>query len=373
MSEMKKETKTTVQSAMGSTTKGRATMWGLASAILIAGIDTPADERDPLCDHRNNLPLQEELVDAIIEAKSTKRADGSSMFPPIEIALRDGKAFVVDGRQRLRAVRAASEVLGLQLEVEFVQYAGSLEPKALFLAAGTANSGRVDDSPLAQARACDRARRVFGASLPEFAASVGLSEGDMRARMALLKLQPELVVKVESGELPFSVGEQIGKMAPEEQIPAFNHLVDTNQLTATAARRLKSELKAKSEGTATKTESEWTATKTEVVSETPPTPKEPKVKVGLELAQIRKLWNTTKAETCPLSDTTLAVIGTLLGEIPLDDAPSDLKAAIQQLRDGTLPTPKKEAPPKKEPKKEEAPKKKGRPKKVQPTEAAPSA
>lgn len=378
---MKKSTQGAIQVAVGPVAKGRTTLWGAASAILIAGLDTPADEKDGLCDARNDLPLNEELVDAIIANKGTKRADGSSLFPPVEIVLRDGTAFVVDGRQRLKAVRAASEVLGIPLDVEFVQYQGDTSPKALFLATGTANAGRVDDTPLAQARACDRARRVFGATLTEFATSIGLSEGDMRARMALLKLQPELIAKVESGELPFSVGEQIGKMPPEEQIPAYNHLVETNQLTATAARRLKSEIKAKSEGSS--------SAPSEGASDTPEktTPSEgasekaepPKVKVGLELSQIRKLWNTTKAETCPLSDTSLTVIGVLLGEIALEDAPADLRVAIQQLRDGTLPTPKK-AEKKAEPKTEatepktEAPKKRGRPKKVEPsTETAPQA
>jgi ParB-like chromosome segregation protein Spo0J len=338
----------------------RQVMFGPSTSILVAGIHSPQDETNPLYDSRAiHLPLNLELVAKIVKAKSTK-----GIFPPVEVSQdTEGKLWTLDGRERMRAVYAASAQLGMPLDVEYTVYDGPSGSEDLYLLAKTRNGGRVDDSPYQVAKGAERAKTQYGTTLAKFAAASGMALQDLKMKMRLLRLVPELVSKLEAGELPATVGFQLAMLDPAKQVEGYNQLVDQGQLTVMGAKRLKVELQGGTpeaapggEGEGEASEGEGEASEGEGEATVAPTNNAPKGWLGLTLSEVRKLWNTTKAQVCPLSDESIAVIETILGERPLAQAPIDLQAAVRMLRDGTLPRPNPDPKPAKEPKAPKAPK-----------------
>ena len=183
--------------------------WFAPNELVIVGLDTPDGPEHPLYDERIMLPVKEELVVNIARFGIKK---------PVLVAKIGERALVVDGRQRVRAARAANLLLEAAgdppLKVPVVVQKG--EASTLEQIAIVCNEYSQDDSVLTKAR---KAQRLAdrGASPAEIALIFGVSAQCLSSWARLLEADPAVLEQVEAGRLSSSAAVASLALPREEQ------------------------------------------------------------------------------------------------------------------------------------------------------------
>jgi ParB/RepB/Spo0J family partition protein len=199
--------------------------------LCVVGIDVHEDEVDGfLTDPRVNLPLDESLVESI-------RTHG--VQKPVDVLIRDGRAYVVDGRRRTLHARAAgvgSIPILVKRDVD-----DSLDAE-FFAILG--NAHRLDDDALTEA---NKAQRLLdlGMERGRVLEAFGWSKATLKNRLVLLSLAPGVTKLVSKGQLSPIAAVQLKKLSPEEQ---ETHAAALAESPEGQIKRAKAERKARENG-----------------------------------------------------------------------------------------------------------------------------
>jgi ParB family transcriptional regulator, chromosome partitioning protein len=190
--------------------------------LVIVGIDVEEKDEDGnlhfLYDERVDLPLAEEFV---------KNVKVLGVKKNIIVTKIDGKGYVVDGRQRVRAARAANARLEAEgeptMRVPIVQQKGE-EPLIMSVAFAT-NEFNTEDSQLTRARKAQRLRDR-GLTDEEIANIFGVSTKAISNWEKLLGLAAPVKKAVQKGKISASAAAQLSDLPAAEQKTQLKDLVD---------------------------------------------------------------------------------------------------------------------------------------------------
>jgi len=272
-------------------------------SIVVPGIDYPADMADPLYDTRVHNPLDPEMTMDIVN---------NGVRLPVEVVMRGDEFVLSDGRRRIMHGREAELISGHAVDVTF-SIVDEKSPAETFLAVRRANAFRVNDDALTLALNCVRARDTFGISIADYARAEGVSDHDMRQKLALTRLAPELIALLKSGDLSHSHGIQLAKCGDLKAHPAgdfaaqlrvYKKLTGAKSLTTQNIRREKGDGPDPdddgAEGTAATGE---TAGETSGEGDEAPAKKEREPRAGYVMSDIKKLvklWDSQ--DPCDVAD-----------------------------------------------------------------------
>ncbi len=207
--------------------------------VKIAGLDSPFDEANPLCDHRIHRPwfLDESMVQSIADHGQEEAG---------EVVERDGVLWANVGRRRLAAMREAEKrEPGREFWYFFTLDVKSKTDADIFARRRRSNGQRRNDDALTRALDCERARELYGITLPEFARNEGISEDTQRSELALIRLAPEYQVELELDTLPKIAAIQVAKSGNHaEQRAIVTRLRAAGHFTLEAIRQAKKDLEA---------------------------------------------------------------------------------------------------------------------------------
>lgn len=320
--------------------EGRTTRMIDCSVLCIPGLTRDSVNSDPYYDpERLKLPISADNVTKLASCGDTKSAG----LPPISCVQVGEEIIVVDGRRRTREALEAAALRGSPVMVEcFVGESKGTDAEK-FLAVRRANSHRLNDSPLALAVECQRAKRDFDIPLTRFASELGIAEHSMRMNMCLLKLDIRLQKLLDSGEITPTFAIQLSKVSDDgdAQVQAYEELKAKNMATVAGVKaKLAEEAKAPATPNANTAE---TVADTKAAEEKAPEKVTPprKTEVALTLSQMRKLVASSKVEgfPCPIEEEVLRALRVLVGELPPEQGPKGLALAMEALAAGTLPQP----------------------------------
>lgn len=211
-------------------------------SLVIVGIDIPRYDAQgnehPRYDERVECPLREEFVLNVMALGVKKN---------ILVTKVDGRAFVVDGRQRVRAAREANKRLvargELPMRVPVVQQKG--EESLLAAIAVATNEFNLEDTPLVKARKAQRLRDL-GRTDAEIAIAFGVTPKTIQNWAKMDGLSLPVKQAVEAGKLDASAAVHLHDLPVVQQRAQLDELIEqagnkrpTIQLTkaATNARR----------------------------------------------------------------------------------------------------------------------------------------
>jgi len=216
--------------------------------LVIVGGDGPNDVpgRDSdgnvhhLYDERVKLPLSEEFILNVMTLGVKKN---------VLITKIDGKGYVIDGRQRVRAARAANKRL-IQvgeppIRVPVVQQGG--EEQLHMLIGISTNEFNHADTLLVKARKAQRLKDR-GLTAEEIAMAFGVTPKSITVWSQMLSLSESVKQAVEAGKVSASAAAQLHTLPPTEQKTQLDILMEasketgkppTAKDTAKAAKRAK--------------------------------------------------------------------------------------------------------------------------------------
>jgi ParB family chromosome partitioning protein len=153
------------------------------------------DKEHPLYDERVNLPVNDALVRNIM-------FEGQGVLEPVIITKEGGSPVVVDGRQRTKAARVASDKIeamgGKGLMVPCVYRRGTDQNLAAIMV--STNEQRRSDSPTEKAKKANMLLN-FGHTMDQVADIFGCTKVTLKSYLDLLSLDDETRAKVETGEI----------------------------------------------------------------------------------------------------------------------------------------------------------------------------
>jgi ParB/RepB/Spo0J family partition protein len=156
---------------------------------------------------------------------------------PITVRPVNGHYQIVAGERRFRA----HQELGAATIPAIVRSMSDREAADLML---IENIQRVDLNPLDEARAYQKRREQFGASVAEIATIASVSEGRVRSRLRLCSLIEEAQQLVQSGQLGIGYGEAMADIDRNRQLIALRSLNEAKAPTLTWFRSLCGQLLA---------------------------------------------------------------------------------------------------------------------------------
>lgn len=175
------------------------------------------DPEHPLYDERVHLPTEESMVRNIAML---------GVIEPVVISKIGGKAIVVDGRQRVKAAREASDRLEQEgrerILVPCVVRPGNAE--GLFGVAVSANEHRKDDTPLGRASKMLKLLE-HGRTEQECADIFGVTLKTISNWMKLVELPNDVQDAVDRGQLSSSAAAGLSGLEPKECKSALTKLL----------------------------------------------------------------------------------------------------------------------------------------------------
>jgi len=201
-----------------------------ATDLRIIGLDTKDGPEHPLYDERINLPIDEAMV---------RNIQAFGVLEPVLVRKDGSFVDVVDGRQRVRHARLASErnvAAGLP---EILVPAQSPMKATDATAVGvmvSANTFRRDDDPLTRAKKASR-MLALGATEAEIATSFGITKGAVRNLLSLLDLAPKVQKAVEAEKVPFTAAIQLADLPREEQVAKLDEMIAAGAVSVSEAKR----------------------------------------------------------------------------------------------------------------------------------------
>lgn len=177
--------------------------------VILVGIDTE-DRGHALYDERVELPLDEGLVLNIM---------AYGVLNPVIVRKNSaGLVEVVDGRQRVRAVREANKRLKAEgrstIRIPVVLKGGESRDMAAVMV--SLNECRQQDSVVVRAQKANRMLDM-GRSEEEVAVMFGVSVQTIKLNLSLLSLEPELLSAVKSGKIAASEALKMAGRGAEAQ------------------------------------------------------------------------------------------------------------------------------------------------------------
>ncbi len=186
--------------------------------LVIVGLDTPDREENPLFDERVFAPVDEALV---------KNITVYGVLLPVTVKYENGKTYVVDGRQRVRAARA---VVKLQreagehsLKVPCLTREGD-DARMTGIMIST-NEHRQGDEILTKAKKAARLLSQVG-DINEVAVAFGRSVLTLQKWFQLLKAAPEVHDAVRSGALSTSAAIELSSLERSDQLTRLKAITE---------------------------------------------------------------------------------------------------------------------------------------------------
>ena len=188
------------------------------------------DENDPLYDPRVKLPLDENLMKNMMVFGNLEPIIGRKVGE---------KVVVVDGRQRVKAARAANVLLAERgkelIRMKVCMYRGtSTDTFGVMI---STNENRTDDGPLARAEKMNRYMSM-GRTEDEAAVAFGVNVQTINTWLKLLDLSVKLRRAVERGQVSASAAVTLSTLSPEDQDAALDELKSDGPPTAERARQM---------------------------------------------------------------------------------------------------------------------------------------
>ncbi len=188
--------------------------------LCIVGLDTNDGPDHELYDERALEPLDEALV---------KNVSVYGVLQPVTVREQGGQLFVVDGRQRVRAARAArnhqSKAGEFEIRVPYTTHGvEGADRQQLTGIMVSANEQRRADDVLVKAAKAAR-MKALGASLDEVAIAFGRSTVTIRNWLSLLEADDAVLSAVRDGMCAVSAANEIVKYPKEEQADVLNTLL----------------------------------------------------------------------------------------------------------------------------------------------------
>jgi ParB-like chromosome segregation protein Spo0J len=184
--------------------------------LIIVGLDTDDGPEHPFYDQRVKLPVKEGLVASMVAI---------GWFGSILVQKQsDGRVFVTDGRQRVRAAREANKRLsdaGKELiQITCIPRRGG-DADVIAVAA---NELRQDDPPLVKA---EKAAALLnrGRSEEQICLAFDLSPSGLRALLSLGEAHPSVRKAVDSGQINTTAAYELSKLPLEKQDEALKELI----------------------------------------------------------------------------------------------------------------------------------------------------
>jgi ParB family transcriptional regulator, chromosome partitioning protein len=156
------------------------------------------------------IVCERQVRDHIEEASLRELASGLKevgQLQPIRVRKVDDKYVVVDGEERLLAMREA----GFQTVAVIVETA-DLNEAQILQRQWIANCHRKDLKPMQKARAIARLMELTGWSAGETAKRLGTSDANVSRLLALLSLPASIQKQVEDGEIPSSAAAELARV-----------------------------------------------------------------------------------------------------------------------------------------------------------------
>ena len=207
---------------------GRVDVWNIPPEK----ITVVTDKSHPLYDERVDLPLDEATVLNIMVFGVTnhvlvRRNGERNGVPLIE---------VIDGRQRVRcAVEANKRLRKMGSPTICVPCFARKGDDALnYGVMISANEHRRGDLPMVKARKLQK-YMSFGKTIEEAANVAKLTVQATKNLIDLLDLHPKLQAKIDSYDLSATTARELGKLPQDEQVAAYQKLVDAGATKGDAA------------------------------------------------------------------------------------------------------------------------------------------
>lgn len=189
----------------------RGTVWNFdPNDLVIIGKDTDDGPDHNLYDPRIKLKLSESMILSIM---------AQGVLENVTVAGIDGKPVVVDGRRRvlhareaLARMRKADKDAVLRVPASFRKDTDA----GLFATMIVANSHRLNDDAVAEARKAEIMKERHNASDEDIAKAFGWTTQTVRNRRKLLTLPAKVLRKVSSGEISVTAVMELAKMEPED-------------------------------------------------------------------------------------------------------------------------------------------------------------
>jgi ParB family chromosome partitioning protein len=204
-------------------------------ALVIIGLDTEDDETHPLWDARINLPIDESLVRNIL-------VYGIQM--PVLIRQEAGKAYVIDGRQRVRAAREAASRQSAAGEAPVrvpVRKVQGEDGRVVGIMV-SANELRQGDDILVRAQKAARLMDLRG-DIDEVAIAFGRTVTAIRNWFSLLEADPVVHTAVREGRVSASAAIELSRMPREMQGEGLEKLLrqhtDGGKVSASEVQELR--------------------------------------------------------------------------------------------------------------------------------------
>lgn len=202
------------------------------------------DEKSPLYDERVHLPLDPHLVDNILFAPDGI-AQGVLEPGLVRRNNETGKVEVVDGRQRVKALREANKRLKKQ-GMELLRFPGMVQRANDHRLMGmliSANEHRQNDSPMGRAKKAQRYIDL-GRDESEVATLLGISAQSVKNLLSLLDAPAAVRAAVDGGKVSVSDGYKLARLEPAEAKGKLAELLEKAPRTP-GKRRSKNAAKAR--------------------------------------------------------------------------------------------------------------------------------
>jgi len=164
-----------------------------------------------LTDKRMDLPVLESLVLSIM---------CHGVLEPVILGKdADGRPYVIDGRQRVKAAREAKKRLlaeGSKIPLRIQAIYRKADELGDYIAMISANEHRQDDDPLAKAKKLERFL-ALGGSDDEAAIAFGVVKQTIKNWLKLLDLAPEVKAAVKSGKVGATAAGKLADLPRAEQ------------------------------------------------------------------------------------------------------------------------------------------------------------
>ena len=193
------------------------------SNLLIVGLDV-SEEGSPLNDERATKDVNEAMVRNIMVY---------GIQHPVLVRQEAGKTYVVDGRQRVKAARAAAHRQGsageFQTKVPCIEVTGDDSRVTGIMI--SSNEIRDDDEVLVKASKASRLFDMVG-DKEEVALAFGRSTKTIDNWMKLLKADPQIHAAIQAGSISAAVGISLAGKPREDQVVALDQILTGSPATS---------------------------------------------------------------------------------------------------------------------------------------------
>lgn len=177
------------------------------------------DVKDPLYDEREKLPVSEDLMEKI-------DAFGFLQSKPIEVRMHNGKKAVIEGRQRVKAVRAlnAKRKPADRIKVPVVYTGGLLREAYTHTILG--NMATQPEDPISNAQKCQRYMTEHNASMDDAANLYKVDKNTIKRWVDCLALDPKVQDKIRDRKFSMQQAVKLKKLTPDEQVKAMKEAMN---------------------------------------------------------------------------------------------------------------------------------------------------